>query len=58
MLWSFVFCFLIMSVWAMFMVEVVHPLINDPDSPVEFMQEPHGLSVAPKSVESNGFAYT
>jgi len=27
--WSFVFCLLIMTVWAMFMVEIVHPLIVD-----------------------------
>ncbi|CAK9069692.1 unnamed protein product [Durusdinium trenchii] len=27
--WSFVFCFLVMSIWAMFMVEVVNPLIHE-----------------------------
>eukprot|EP00913_Durusdinium_trenchii_P030590 g28649.t1 len=34
LLWSFVFCFLIMSVWAMFIVEVVHPLIQDKENPI------------------------
>lgn len=29
LVWSSVFCFFIMSVWAMFMVEVVHPIINE-----------------------------
>lgn len=27
--WSFFFCFLIMTVWAMLMVEVIHPLITE-----------------------------
>lgn len=30
LVWSSVFCFFIMSVWAMFMVEVVHPIISEP----------------------------
>ncbi|CAE7662043.1 TPC1 [Symbiodinium sp. CCMP2592] len=29
LLWSFVFCFGIMTVWAMLMVEIVHPIIRD-----------------------------
>jgi len=28
LLWSFLFCFVIMTVWAMLMVEMVHPLIE------------------------------
>jgi len=36
LVWSSVFCFLIMSVWAMFMVEVVHPIITS-------MQNEHGV---------------
>ena len=28
-MWSFIFCFVIMTVWAMLMVEFVHPLIQE-----------------------------
>lgn len=27
--WSFVFCFVIMTIWAMLLVEMVHPLIQE-----------------------------
>jgi len=27
--WSFLFCFVIMTVWAMLMVEIVHPVIQE-----------------------------
>lgn len=26
--WSFIFCFMIMTVWAMLMVELIHPLVK------------------------------
>ena len=29
LIWSFVFCFVIMTVWAMLMVELVHPIVQD-----------------------------
>lgn len=29
LIWSFIFCFVIMTVWAMLMVEMVHPIIQD-----------------------------
>lgn len=27
--WSFIFCFVVMTIWAMLMVEVINPLIKD-----------------------------
>ena len=32
LLWSFCFCFMVMTVWAMLVVEVVHPLVKDMDA--------------------------
>ena len=29
LIWSFIFCFVIMTIWAMLMVEIVYPLIQD-----------------------------
>lgn len=31
LLWSFCFCFMVMTVWAMLVVEVVHPLVKNMD---------------------------
>ena len=27
--WSFIFCFVVMTIWAMLMVEIIFPLIQD-----------------------------
>ena len=27
--WSFIFCFVVMTIWAMLMVEIIFPLIKD-----------------------------
>ena len=47
LLWSFIFCFIVMTVWAMLIVEMINPIIKEPLKPA------HSLRIAPRQ-EMNG----
>ncbi|CAJ1366526.1 unnamed protein product [Effrenium voratum] len=52
--WSFVFCFLIMTVWAMFIVEVVNPLVQDLNTESGVFQDcPQCLRATQSVMEAN-----
>ncbi|CAJ1421957.1 unnamed protein product [Effrenium voratum] len=39
LLWSFLFCFVIMTVWAMLLVEIVHPLVMELNDATDVFQD-------------------
>ena len=43
LLWSFMLCFVVMTVWAMLMVEVVHPVLEDPTNDDKRAKQLSGL---------------
>ena len=50
--WSFIFCFVIMTIWAMLMVEMVHPIVEELNETEGLFQDCPECLLATSSVAS------